>query len=245
MSDHVVGFIFARGGSKGVPRKNIRPLAGKPLLAYAIAAARASRWIDRVIVSTDDDEIAAVARRYGAETPFRRPAELASDTAAEWLSWQHALRAVEQESSRLPDVFVSIPAPAPLRSVTDVDACVATLVEGDADMVITVTEAQRSPYFNMVTIDPQRGARLVADAGERVVRRQDAPKVYDITTVAYAARPEFILNSESMFDGRVACVVIPPERALDIDSELDFQIAEFFLARTASQTALANPPYAA
>src|SRR5687767_5970077 len=94
MKPHIVGFIFARGGSKGIPRKNIRLLGGKPLIAYSIEAARASRFIERVIVSTDDPEIAKVAQQYGAEIPFIRPAELAQDNSPEWLAWQHAVRSL-------------------------------------------------------------------------------------------------------------------------------------------------------
>ena len=116
---NITGFIFARGGSKGVPRKNVRSLCGKPLIAHAIDAALGSRFIQRVVVSTDDPEIADVARRYGADVPFLRPAELATDTAAEWLCWRHAIQFVNAEAGRLPlDLFVSVPATAPLRAST-------------------------------------------------------------------------------------------------------------------------------
>ncbi len=228
MSPNIVAFIFARGGSKGVPRKNIRPLGGKPLIAHAIDTARASRHIQRVVVSTDDAEIAAAARQHGAEVPFLRPAELASDTASEWLAWQHALTALASPV----DVFVSVPPTAPLRAVADVDACIEKLRAGDADIVVTVKRAERSPYFNMVCLDPDGAARLVIPPTGEIVRRQDAPKVYDMTTVAYAARPQFIMRSRGVFDGKVQAVIVPPERAVDIDTELDFAFAEFLLARS-------------
>jgi N-acylneuraminate cytidylyltransferase len=235
MTHHIVGFVFARGGSKGVPRKNLRLLAGKPLIAHAIDVGRQSRWIERVVVSTEDAEIAAVARQFGADVPFLRPAELATDTAPEWLAWHHAIRAVNAASDRGPiDVFVSIPATAPLRSVQDVDACITALLESDADIVITVTEAQRNPYFNMVVVDDSGRARVVM-AGSGVVRRQDAPAVYDMTTVAYAARPEFVLRASSLFEGRVHAVVVPRRRALDIDDELDLRMAELLLSDSAQE----------
>ena len=228
--------IFARGGSKGVPRKNLRPLAGKPLIAHAIDVARRSRLVSRVVVSTDDPEIAAVARANGAEVPFMRPVELALDDAPEWAAWQHALRTVGDPAPGVPwDAFVCIPPTSPLRTVEDVDACVQRLLDGSADIVIAVTPAARSPYFNMVTLDATGAAHLVIRPAAAVVRRQDAPQIYDMTTVAYAARPEFVLTSSSMFEGRVAAVVVPNERAIDIDTELDFAVAEFLLTSMAAK----------
>lgn len=230
MSREITGYIFARGGSKGVPRKNIRLLGGKPLIAYAIETAQESRYIGRVIVSTDDPEIASVAQKFGAEVPFLRPAELAGDKAPEWLAWRHALEETKKESGAYPDVFVSIPTTSPLREVSDVDRCISCLLESDADIVITVKKADRSPYFNMVTIDDLGHARVVMQTGPMFVRRQDAPDVYDMTTVAYAARPEFILRENGIFSGTVRAMEVPPERAIDIDTELDFRIAEFLIS---------------
>ncbi len=232
----ILGAIFARGGSKGVPRKNIRPLAGKPLIAYAIETARASHYIDRVIVSTDDEEIAAVAREFGAEVPFMRPAELARDDSPEWMAWQHAIRTMQKQLDEPLRAFVSVPATSPLRAVEDVDACIRLLLESDADVVITVTPAARNPYFNMVVLDEEQTAHLVMTGEAAVHRRQDAPAVYDITTVAYAARPEFILNHHALFEGKIKAVLVPPERALDIDTVLDFQFAEFLLEKHDSST---------
>ena len=230
MKPYVVGFIFARGGSKGVPRKNTRPLAGKPLIAYAIETALASDLIDRVIVSTDDARIAGVAQQYGAEVPFMRPAELAQDNSPEWLAWQHAIRTLEAtEDVPKMDAFVCIPATSPLRAVEDVDACIRALLESDADLVITVKPAERNPYYNMVMLDEAGYARLVIPPEQTIHQRQAAPAVYDMTTVAYAARPEFVLNADSIFEGKVKVVIVPPERALDIDTELDFKFAEFLL----------------
>ena len=234
MKAYVVGFIFARGGSKGVPRKNIHPLAGKPLIAYAIETALASELIDRVIVSTDDAEIADVAQQYGAEVPFMRPQELARDDSPEWLAWQHAIRTLEAtESQPKMDAFVCIPPTSPLRAVEDVDACIRMLLESDADLVITVKPAERNPYFNMVVLDEAGYAQLVISPDETIYQRQAAPPVYDMTTVAYAARPEFVLDANSMFDGKVKAVLVPAEHALDIDTELDFKFAGLLLGQSA------------
>ncbi len=233
-SMNAIGFIFARGGSKGVPRKNLRLLAGKPLLAHAIEAARQSRYIRRVVVSTEDDEIARVAEDYGAEVPFLRPAELASDTAAEWLAWQHAIRAVSGGERPNFEMFVSVPATAPLRAPQDIDAAIELLRDSGADAVIAVTEAHRNPYFNMLILDEQGRARIAmaGQTGQKaIVRRQDAPEVYDATTVVYAARPEWVLRVSDLLQGDLRAIVVPKERALDIDSELDLEIAEFLLER--------------
>jgi N-acylneuraminate cytidylyltransferase len=230
MKPHVVAGIFARGGSKGVPRKNVRPLGGKPLIAWAIEAARASALINRVIVSTDDPEIAEVASRFGAEVPFLRPAELAGDDSPELSAWQHAIRSIDGVvGSRKCDVLVSVPATSPLREVEDIDACILALLDGDADAVISVRAAERSPYFNMVTMDPAGYVKLVIQPDTDVSRRQDVPAVYDVTTVAYAARPAYVLSARTILQGRVRAVIIPSERALDIDTELDFGIAEYLI----------------
>jgi CMP-N-acetylneuraminic acid synthetase len=230
MKPRVIAAIFARGGSKGVPGKNVRALAGKPLIAHAIEVAKRSRYVDRVIVSTDDAVIAEAAAAWGADVPFIRPADLARDDSPEWLAWQHALRALADEADRdgqpRCDVMVCVPTTAPLRSVEDVDACIRLLLESDADVVITVTPASRSPYFNMVTMDADGVATVVIPRTVATFRRQDAPAVYDMTTVAYAARAAFVLGASSLFEGRVRAVVVPQERALDIDTELDFRVAE-------------------
>lgn len=230
MKQYIVGFIFARGGSKGVPGKNIRLLAGKPLIAYAIETAFQSEFIDRVVVSTDDEKISQIAQNFGAEIPFLRPKKLAQDNSPEWLAWQHAIRTLrEQDNGRKLNVFVSIPPTAPLRSVEDVDNSIKTFLESDADIVITVKKAGRHPSFNMVTLDEHSCAKLVLPLDKQIIRRQDAPPVYDMTTVAYVANPKFIMESKAIFEGKVKAVIIPEERALDIDTELDFKFAEFLI----------------
>ena len=225
-----IAFIFVRGGSKGLPGKNIRPLAGKPLLVWSIEHALAVKRIERVIVSTDSIEIAAVARAYGAEVPFMRPDDLARDDSPEWLAWRHALNFVRETSGRLPEVMVSVPATAPLRKPVDIENCLDTYAQGGADMVITVTDAHCSPYFNMVKTNSEGFVGLVIPPSGAVSRRQDAPVVYDMATVAYVIKPEFVMTHQSTFEGRVRAVHVPPERAIDIDTLFDFRIAECLLA---------------
>jgi len=233
MKPFICAFIFARGGSKGIPRKNIKLLGNKPLIAHAIETGLNSRYINRVVVSTDDQEIAGVARNYGADVPFIRPKYLAQDDSPELLAWRHAVTEIEKPSDQPKvDIFVSLPPTAPFRSVEDVDACILAYMEGDADIVVTVKKASRHPSFNMVTLDENYYARLAMPVKNRIHRRQDASKMYDMTTVAYVSKPEFIMNTDSIFDGKVLGVVIPEKRALDIDTALDFEFAEFLADRS-------------
>jgi CMP-N-acetylneuraminic acid synthetase len=227
----VIAFIFARGGSKGLPSKNVRLLSGKPLIAYAIDHALAVPEVNRVIVSTDSVEIASIAREFGAEVPFMRPHKLATDFSPELLSWRHALEQVRQEEGSLPSIMISVPVTAPLRYPEDIVQCLDLFYSGEVDVVVTVTEASRNPYFNMVTVNQDNSIELVVRPSLNYIRRQDTPQVYDMTTVAYVADPLFVLNVDSLFQGRVKAVKIPRERSIDIDTLLDFEIAEFLLSR--------------
>jgi N-acylneuraminate cytidylyltransferase len=225
MTVRTFAFIFARGGSKGLPGKNILELGGIPLLAHGIRLAQSMERIERVFVSTDDDQIADVAKRFGAEL-ISRPKELATDTASEWVAWQHAIAHVRSIGLDF-DVFLSLPATSPLRNAFDVDQCLDAL-QLDTDVVITVTPSARSPYFNMVSADAAGLVHVVLGTAD-FKRRQDVPPVYDITTVAYVARPDFILTHERLFDGRVRPVIVPKERAVDIDDKYDFKMAQALL----------------
>ena len=224
-----VALIFARGGSKGLPNKNTRLLGDLPLIAWSIKHALSINRIERVIVSTDSEEIAEVARKYGAETPFIRPPELAKDDTPEWLAWRHALNYFAQENGQLPEIMISIPPTAPLRMPIDIENCLDEYEKGDADAVITITEAHRNPYFNMVKEKKDGTVALVIAPEENLSRRQDSPIVYDLTTVCYVLNPKFVMNCNALFEGRVKAVHIPKERAIDIDALLDFQIAECLL----------------
>ena len=232
LTGRAVAVVFARGGSKGIRNKNLRLIGGKSLLEYAIGVARESRLIGRVVVSTDDERIAAVAKQVGAEVPFMRPAGLAQDDTPEWLAWQHAVQVLQEAGALSADqAFISVPPTAPFRAVEDLNSCLTTLASKEADVVVTVRRAERNPYFNMVKVDGSGFAHLVCQPDVAVHQRQVAPEVYDLTTVAYAAWPEFILKARSMFEGRVRTVVVPVERALDIDTEYDLRVAQSLLSK--------------
>ena len=221
-------FIFARGGSKGVPGKNIRILGGKPLIAWSIEIAREISEIDRIIVSTDDENIANVGKEFGAEI-IMRPVVLAQDDTPEWLAWQHAVDFLENKGEYF-NRFVSLPATSPLRSKEDVMACL-NLLDNQTDIVVTMTETTRSPFFNMVK-KTEGYITLLMDGKTNYSRRQDTPCNFDMTTVAYVTRPEFIKINNGIFEGRVRAINVPKERAIDIDDELDFFMAEALMKRT-------------
>lgn len=231
MKHSCYGYVFARGGSKGVPRKNIRLLGRKPLIAYSIEILKQCQCIDRVIVSTEDEEIAAIAREYGAEVPFMRPMELAQDDSPELLAWQHVLREAAKEG-HVPEFFVSAPATSPFRIVDDVERAVEKLLDSRADVVIGVTPAAKNPYFHMVAMDDDGQVRPLLPLDKTITRRQEAPACYEIAPVVYAAFSDYILHCENLMAGHVQAIHIPPDRAVDIDTELDFQFAEFKMSQT-------------
>lgn len=223
--DKTCAFIFARGGSKGLPRKNILPIAGHPLLVHGIILAKELHNIHGIYVSTDCDEIADVAKYAGAQV-IKRPVELATDCAPEWLAWQHAIKIVEERSGHF-ERFLSLPPTAPLRSRYDVQKCLNALLP-DVDMVVTMSRARRSPWFNMVTRESDNRVKILLN-NKNISRRQDSPECFDMTTVAYAAKTPFILNSKKIWDGNVVGIEIPVDRAFDIDTPLDFAIAKFVM----------------
>lgn len=190
--------------------------------------------ITRVIVSTDSEQIATVARAAGAEVPFMRP-ELARDDSPEWLSWRHALEHLRLADGAYPDALICVPATAPLRSSADLEACLDEFAKGSADVIITVTDAHRNPYFNMVKRNTDGTVGLVIPPAGVVFRRQDAPVMYDITPVAYVTSARYVMSHGGLFEGRTRAVHVPPERAVDIDTLLDFKFAECLLAKPQPQ----------
>jgi CMP-N-acetylneuraminic acid synthetase len=226
-----ISLICARGGSKGLPGKNIRPFMGRPLIQWAIEKSFAVNRIQRVIVSTDCPEITRSALQSGAEVPFVRPQHLASDDCPEWLVWQHALEFLKADVGACFDGLIVVPATSPLRAVEDLERCLDEFESDSFDFVVTGTQSKRNPYFNMV-IEGDGGFDLVCHPTKPVFRRQDAPAIFDLTTVAYVLKPDSLLRYSRIFDGRVGFVEIPEERAIDIDTLMDFELAEIIGQRS-------------
>jgi N-acylneuraminate cytidylyltransferase len=224
-------FIFARGGSRGLKKKNLLDFAGKPLIAWTIGQALENSRVKRVIVSTDSPEIAEIAQFYGAEIPFMRPQELASDTSPELDSWKHALEFLEETEGSLPEIFLSLPCTSPLRTQEDIDRNLDCLTENKADIAISVSPSMRSPFFNMIQLSDRGQAHLVIESNTKYSRRQDVPQTFDITTVAYSARPRFIIDTDNLMSGKVFASIVDRNRAIDIDDAFDFEIAEFLFKK--------------
>lgn len=218
----VLAIIPARGGSKGVPRKNLHALGGKPLIAWTIEAAKASKYIDRLILSSDDDEIMAEAKKRGCDVPFKRPAELATDATPGIDPVLHAL-------GELPgfDYVVLLQPTSPLRIAKDIDDAIELCVSSGAETCVSVAEPSRSPYW-MSTIGPDGYLKpLFPDV--KATRRQDLPQALALNGAVYVASVPELLKKKSLLTEKTAALVMPDERSVDIDGPLDFRIAEAIL----------------
>lgn len=223
---YVLAVIPARGGSKGLPGKNLKTLGPLSLIGHAVASAREATRLTRFVVSTDDEAIAAEARRHGADVPFLRPVDLATDQAGMVPVLQHAVRWLESTGTR-PDVIVTLQPTSPFRTGADIDRTVATLLETGADSAQTLTEASYHPFF-MSTLDGDRVVPLFAD-GHRFVRRQDAPAVYQPSGAVYATRYAVLMDDGKVLGKDNRGVVMGFEASANIDTEWDFLLAELLL----------------
>jgi N-acylneuraminate cytidylyltransferase len=216
----VLGVILARGGSKGLPRKNIRDLAGKPLIAWTIEAGHDSEYIDRLILSSDDDEIIAVAEEYGCEVPFQRPAELAQDDTPSMDALLHAM-------NQLPsyDYITLLQPTSPLRTASDINATIETCVKHGAPACVTVTETDKPPQW-MYTLRDDHKLEPVLERDEAVNRRQDAPETYVLNGAVFVARSGWLRRRETFHGDETVAHVMPSEHSGDIDTKLDLEWCE-------------------
>ncbi len=226
----ILGTICCRGGSKGIPQKNIRLLKGKPLIAYTIKAALASKYLNDVIVSTNNECIASIAKQHGAVVPFIRPAELATDAASKWPVFIHALESYEKQNGKQVDYLVDMDVTVPLKTANDIDGAIQMcLNDNNVEVVITGYEPERNPYFNMMEIGEDGFARIVKQSDMPIVRRQDAPKVWSLTPPAYVIKKSALYNYEHWSKAKCMIYSIPKERAIDVDTETDYQLVEFLM----------------
>ncbi|HBF67002.1 MAG TPA: acylneuraminate cytidylyltransferase family protein [Candidatus Magasanikbacteria bacterium] len=240
---NIIGVIPARGGSKGVPKKNIKPLAGRPLLAWTIDAARASRHITRLIVSTDSQEIADVARECGAEIPFLRPAVISGDLATDVQFLQHAIHFLKEKEGYEPDIVLRLPPTSPLRTAEHIDEGIEKLLAMPyADSVRPITEAPKHPY-KMWRID-ENGIFLVPFLNKEFtgfdepqnLPRQLFPKVYVHTGAMDVMRLTTLMDQQSTSGKKVGYFFMAPEDSINIDSSIDFEIAEILMKRRLGET---------
>ncbi len=221
--------ICARGGSKGVLNKNIRELLGKSLIGYSIETALEAKIFDHIVVSTDSDKIAETSVNFGAEVFFQRPPEIATDTAAKIPVIRHALVESEKHYGVAFDIITDMDATSPLRNAEDVVNCVRLLEDKKYGNVITAMPARRSPYFNLVELDSEGRVSLSKKPDKPIVRRQDAPACFDMNASIYVWKRAALLEREGLFHPDTGLYVMPEERSIDIDSELDFEFVEFIM----------------
>ncbi len=225
----ILALIPARGGSKGLPGKNIRTLHGKPLIAWSIEAAKKSKYVDRTIVSTDSSEIAAIAEEYGGELPFKRPAELAADNstgidvclhAMEWLS----------EKNDIYDLLLILQPTSPLRTTSDIDAAIATLDAKQAKALVSVCETDHHPWWsNQLPKDGNMKNFLRPEVLNK--NRQELPTYYRLNGAIYLIETKLIKKTRSFYGPETFAYVMPTERSIDIDTLSDFHLAEAYLAQ--------------
>jgi N-acylneuraminate cytidylyltransferase/CMP-N,N'-diacetyllegionaminic acid synthase len=226
--------ICARGGSKGVPGKNLRPLLGMPLIAHSVKRARESGLFDHIAASSDSDAILDAAAAAGADQLVPRPAELATDQAAKLPVIRHCALEIEARLGKSFDIFVDLDVTSPLRSCDDIAGAISLLRVSGGENVITATPARRSPYFNLVEINDEGIAVLSKAPDREVSRRQASPACFDMNASIYVWRREALLSGpDSVFLPTTRLFVMPEERSIDIDSELDFRFVEFLAGQQA------------
>ncbi len=222
-----IALITARGGSKGVPGKNIAPVAGKPLIAWTIEAARASRKLGRVIVSTDDSGIAQIARSFGAEVPFTRPAELAGDKSSHISVVLHALDWLEKENCP-PRYLVLLQPTSPLRSPADIDGAIELAFAKDADSVVSVCAAHNHPLL-VKKMTPEGTLANYASADLAYLRRQDLPEAFALNGAVYVTKSSVLREQKTFLPPRTVPYVMPAERSLEIDDPWDLHLVRLVM----------------
>jgi len=228
--EKIVAVIPARGGSKGIPRKNLNTVLGKPLIAYTIEAALQAETLAKVIVSTDDEHIKAVSQDYGAEVPFIRPHHLATDTAATLSVLQHAMTYLAEHQDYLADIVVCLQPTSPLRSAEDIDAAVKLCLDSGADSVVSLCQAKHHPYWMKKIVDG-RVYPLMKENENHYTRRQDLPPVYQLNGALYVTRIHVLLEENRVLGKYTAPYIMPPERSVDVDTPGDLTLAEALLMK--------------
>jgi len=224
----VLAIIPARGGSKGMPGKNIKELCGKPLIAWSIEVAETCSDIDRVVVSTDDDQIVDVVKKYGAEAPFKRPAELANDTASTINVIFHTIDWLREHQDFRPEYILLLQPTSPLRTVEDIEGTIQTLKDKDARAVVSVCETDHHPWLsNILSEDGNMKNFLRPDILNK--RRQDLPKYYRLNGAIYLVATKYLRERNGFFGPNTFAYEMPKERSVDIDSDLDFKLVSLLL----------------
>ncbi len=226
----IIGHIGARAGSKGVPNKNFRMLHGKHLIDWSLDQLLTNKRVDHVVISTDSPQIYEHGLNRGCLDIGLRPAALATDTAAKWDVWQHALGEVEKQTGPV-NAFLDLDCTSPLRLPQDIDAGLDLFTAEKPDMVMSCCESRKNPYFNMLETDANGGLYVSKPLPHGIVARQQAPMVFDHVGLVYVVKPEYLRTATRLFEGHVIPLVVPNERGLDIDSPFDWDVIEYLLGK--------------
>jgi CMP-N-acetylneuraminic acid synthetase len=224
MKLNIVPFVFARGNSKGIKNKNLLKFNNTTLLGNAILQARRIKFAKKIFVSTDSNKIKKEALKYKAQVPFVRPKHLSTDNSPEIYAWRHAVDYLNNKLDIFPDYIVSVPTTSPLRRISDINKCLSLAIKSKLDMVFAITNSHKNPYFNML-IKKKGKLQIFIKKNKKISRRQDAPKSFDLTTVCYVFKPNYIKSNFNLFSGKVGYVYVPKQRAVDIDDKWDYRIA--------------------
>ncbi len=227
----ILAVITARGGSKGIPRKNIKILGNKPLIAYTIEAAKKSRLITHLVTSTDDEEIAGVAKKYGCEVPFLRPKELAQDKTLTLPVMQHAVRFMEQKLGIKFDYTVILQPTSPFRKTEDIDKTIQLLIDTGADSAVSLVKVEAGCH--PIKMKKLHGNRVLPYCVKEIegTRRQDLPVVYKRSGAVYAKRRDLLIEKSRLYGNHITGHIVPQERSVDIDDEFDWLKAEYMLKK--------------
>lgn len=225
----ILSLILARGGSKGIPRKNIKLLNGKSLIGYTIEAAKKSKYINRIVVSTDNQEIAEVALDYGAEVPFIRPEELATDEASSNDAIFHALEFLENQEDYFPDYLLNLQTTSPLRDHKEIDKAIKTFLESERsyESLISVCKAFENPFW-MQKIENDKLKPLM-ESFDDFDHRQELPEVYQLNGAIYLSTYKMFLEYKSFYTDNIYPYIMEQEKSIDIDNNLDWKLAEILL----------------
>jgi CMP-N,N'-diacetyllegionaminic acid synthase len=226
---NILAIIPARGGSKEIPRKNIKIFGGKPLISYSIESAMKSKCITRIIVSTEDLEIRKISMKYGAET-ITRPPNLAGDDSATIDVILHSLNFLKENENYVPDIVVLLQPTSPLRLAEDIDDSIERFINNDCDSVISVCKLDTSPYWSLKIVKNY----LKPAFGEKYLesKRQDLPNLYVLNGSIFISTPKILKKFNSFQNEKTIAYLMPPERSVDIDTELDFIVAEFLMKKS-------------
>ena len=221
---NITCLICARGGSKGLKNKNIKKFHGKHLIEWTFKIAKDINKFSNIILSTDSKKIAFIGKKNSINVPFLRPKRLAKDSSKEINVWKHALKYLKK-INKFPDILVVMPVTSPLRKKIHIYQAIKKFEQNKPDALITITESERNPYFNMVRLNKNNYAKIV-NSKKDFSRRQDAPKVYSMSTICFILKPSFVLKTNNIFNGKVSTALFHKKYSVDIDDSYDFELAK-------------------